>query len=97
MGTASYIGRGLANPESFESCSHGAGRAMGRKAALRAYTVEEVRRELDQAGVKLFKQKKKDIPEEAPRAYKDIVEVMSLQHDLVEPTTRLRPVAVYKG
>lgn len=97
MGTASYIGRGLANPDAFESCAHGAGRAMGRKAALKAYTVEQVRHELDEAGVKLFKQKKKDIPEEAPRAYKDIVEVMSAQRDLVEPITRLMPVAVYKG
>lgn len=97
MGTASYVGRGLANADSFESCSHGAGRAMGRREAKKALSVEHVALQLKEAGVRLYKQKKSDIAEEAPEAYKDIAEVMHLQKDLVEPLVRLTPVAVYKG
>ncbi len=97
MGTASYVCRGLANPESFSSCSHGAGRVMGRKAAMRAFSREHVMRELDTAGVRLFKAKKGDLAEEAPAAYKDIEDVMHLQRDLVEPVIRLTPIGVLKG
>lgn len=97
MGTASYVCRGLANPESFESCSHGAGRVMGRKAAVRAFPREQVIRELDEAGVRLFKANKRDLSEEAPAAYKDIEDVMRHQSDLVEPFIRLRPIGVIKG
>lgn len=97
MGTASYVCRGLANPESFLSCSHGAGRVMGRKAAMRAFPREQVMRELEEAGVRLFKAKKHDLAEEAPAAYKDIEDVMRYQSDLVEPLTRLTPIGVIKG
>ncbi|HET6498729.1 MAG TPA: RtcB family protein [Coriobacteriia bacterium] len=97
MGTASYVCRGLANPESFESCSHGAGRAMGRKAAMRAFPRERVIRELQEAGIRVFKANKRDLSEEAPAAYKDIEDVMRHQSDLVEPLVRLRPIGVIKG
>lgn len=97
MGTASYVCRGLANPESFVSCSHGAGRVMGRKAAMRAFPREQVMRELEEAGVRLFKAKKHDLAEEAPAAYKDIEDVMRYQSDLVEPLVRLTPIGVIKG
>jgi tRNA-splicing ligase RtcB (3'-phosphate/5'-hydroxy nucleic acid ligase) len=97
MGTASYVCRGLANPESFLSCSHGAGRVMGRKAAMRAFPREQVMRELEDAGVRLFKAKKHDLAEEAPAAYKDIEDVMRYQSDLVEPLIRLTPIGVLKG
>jgi tRNA-splicing ligase RtcB (3'-phosphate/5'-hydroxy nucleic acid ligase) len=97
MGTASYVCRGLANPESFMSCSHGAGRIMGRKAAMRAFPREQVKRELEEAGVRLFKAKKHDLAEEAPAAYKDIEDVMRHQSDLVEPVVRLTPIGVLKG
>jgi tRNA-splicing ligase RtcB (3'-phosphate/5'-hydroxy nucleic acid ligase) len=97
MGTASYVCRGLANPESFLSCSHGAGRVMGRKAAMRAFPREQVMRELEAAGVRLFKAKKHDLAEEAPAAYKDIEDVMRYQSDLVEPLVRLTPIGVFKG
>ncbi len=97
MGTASYVCRGLANPESFESCSHGAGRAMGRKAAVRSFPREQVMKELAAVGVRLFKAKKRDLAEEAPAAYKDIEEVMRHQSDLVEPLVRLTPIGVVKG
>ena len=97
MGTASYIGEGLADPESFVSCSHGAGRAMGRKAAMRALPAEQVLGELAERDVHLFKTKKHDVAEEAPEAYKDIDEVMAAQRDLVEARVRLTPIGVVKG
>jgi tRNA-splicing ligase RtcB len=97
MGTVSYVGEGLARPEAFESCSHGAGRAMGRKAAMRAFAREDVLADLEKRGVQLFKAHKGDVAEEAPQAYKDIDEVMRWQRDLVEPVTRLRPLGVVKG
>ena len=97
MGTASYVCRGLTNPESFESCSHGAGRAMGRKAAKRTWRPEEVLAELREHDIRLFKAKKHDVAEEAPAAYKDIEDVMRHQRDLVEPLVRLRPIGVVKG
>jgi tRNA-splicing ligase RtcB (3'-phosphate/5'-hydroxy nucleic acid ligase) len=97
MGTASYVCRGLENPESFLSCSHGAGRVMGRKAAMRAFPREQVMHELEEAGVRLFKAKKHDLSEEAPAAYKDIEDVMRYQSDLVEPLVRLTPIGVIKG
>ena len=97
MGTSSYIGEGLANPESFESCSHGAGRAMGRKAAMRALSADRVLRELADGGVRLLTASKRDVAEEAPEAYKDIEAVMRWQRDLVEPRIRLTPIGVLKG
>ncbi len=97
MGTASYICRGRANPDSFESCSHGAGRAMGRKAAMRAISRDAVLAELADRDIRLFKARKADLAEEAPTAYKDIDEVMRFQDDLVEPVIRLIPMGVVKG
>ncbi len=97
MGTASYVCRGLGNPESFASCSHGAGRAMGRKAAMRAFPRAQVVQELEEVGVRVFKAKKHDLAAEAPRAYKDIEDVMRHQRDLVEPLVRLTPIGVVKG
>ncbi len=97
MGTASYLGLGLENPDAFVSCSHGAGRTLGRKAAMRSIPIEHVRAELAAAGVSLFKAKQRDLAEEAPEAYKDIDDVMRLQRDLVEPLQRLTPLGVYKG
>ncbi|MBF4510156.1 MAG: RtcB family protein [Aeromicrobium sp.] len=97
MGTASYVCTGLANPDAFESCSHGAGRVMGRKAALRALPRERVLADLEARDVRLMKTKKGDVAEEAPQAYKDIEEVMLWQRDLVEPRVRLTPFAVLKG
>ncbi len=97
MCTASYIGEGLGNPDSFESCSHGAGRAMGRKAAMRALSSGRVLAELESSGVRLVTASKRAITEEAPEAYKDIENVMRCQRDLVEPTMRLVPIGVVKG
>jgi tRNA-splicing ligase RtcB len=97
MGTSSYIGEGLANPQSFESCSHGAGRAMGRKQAKRTLTREYVMAELAERGVHVETTSKGDVVEEAPEAYKDIEDVMRYQGDLVRPTMKLRPMGVVKG
>jgi len=97
MGTASYVGRGLENPDSFCSCSHGAGRALGRKQAVRTIPVDVVLRDLAERDVRLFKPKKGDVAEESPAAYKDIEDVMRHQRDLVEPTMRLLPFGVVKA
>lgn len=97
MGSSSYIGRGLGNRESFMSCSHGAGRTMGRNDAKRTFTVEQVVAEMKAADISLFKTKKGDVAEECQQAYKDIDEVMANQSDLVTIEKRLRPLAVIKA
>lgn len=97
MGTPSYICRGLQNPASFVSCSHGAGRSMGRNAARKAYSVESVLQEMKQKDISLFKANKKDTAEECSAAYKDISKVMEQQSDLVEILLELTPIGVVKG
>jgi len=97
MGSASYIGVGLGNRESFMSCSHGAGRTMGRKAAQRTIPAEQVVAEMKAADISLFKTKRGDVAEECRQAYKDIDEVMANQSDLVAIEKRLRPLAVIKA
>jgi tRNA-splicing ligase RtcB len=96
QGTKSYIVRGLGNKESFESCSHGAGRKMGRNQACRTLSLEEEVRKLDEQGIVHGIRHQKDL-DEAPGAYKDIAEVMRNQVDLVEIMTELSPIAVVKG
>ena len=99
MGTASYIVRGKGNPESFMSCSHGAGRAMGRNDANSRLTLEDVRVAMKGIvfdGWKSSKRNKIDISE-APQAYKNIETVMESQKDLVEIQTKLTPLGVVKG
>ena len=64
MGTFSYIGEGLQNPESFWSCSHGAGRRMGRKEATRQFTVQSVIEEMKAKDIERVKAKKDDVAEE---------------------------------
>lgn len=95
MGTHSYIVEGLGNPESFMSCSHGAGRRLSRTAALRELSLEEEQSAMDQLGI-IHGLRKKGL-DEAPGAYKDIEEVMALQSDLVKPLVQLQPLAVIKG
>jgi len=96
QGTKSYIVEGLGNPESFMSCSHGAGRVMGRKAAIRNLDLEEEKRKLDTLGIIHSIRSKSDL-EEASSAYKDISQVMALQSDLVKIKVELSPLAVIKG
>ena len=96
QGAASYIVKGLGNPESFESCSHGAGRKMGRKQAQRQLNLAKEQQRLEEMGVIHSVYRKKDL-DEAAGAYKDIASVMANQTDLVEIAVELRPLAVIKG
>lgn len=97
MGTFSYIAEGLNNPESFGSCSHGAGRLMGRKEAMRQFTSQKVLEEMREKDIELYKIKKDDVAEECAQAYKDIDEVMENQKDLATPLVKLQPIGVVKG
>ncbi|MDR0485172.1 MAG: RtcB family protein [Elusimicrobiota bacterium] len=96
QGTKSYIVKGLGNAESFKSCSHGAGRAMGRKEAIRTLNLEAEKERLDAQGILHSIRGKSDL-EEAPSAYKNIETVMEAQKDLVEIQIELSPLAVVKG
>jgi tRNA-splicing ligase RtcB (3'-phosphate/5'-hydroxy nucleic acid ligase) len=96
QGTASYIVSGKGEPESFMSCSHGAGRKMGRKEAQRSLDLETEKKMLDEMGVIHALRNKKDL-DEAPGSYKDIATVMDNQQDLVDIVVELKPLAVIKG
>lgn len=96
QGTKSYIVRGLGNKESFESCSHGAGRKMGRKQAQRQLDLKEEIAKLDEKGIIHAVRSISDL-DEASGAYKDIDQVMQNQKDLVEIVVELEPLAVIKG
>ncbi len=93
MGARSYIVRGLGNPESFESCSHGAGRVMSRTKAKKMFTVDDHIKATE--GVEC--RKDKDVIDEIPMAYKDIDAVMEAQKDLVEVVHTLKQVVCVKG
>lgn len=93
MGAKSFIVRGLGNPESFNSCSHGAGRIMSRNEAKRLVTLDEHVR--DTEGVEC--RKDAGVIDETPRAYKSIEAVMAAQADLVEIVHTLKQVVCVKG
>ena len=93
MGARSYIVRGKGNPESFESCSHGAGRRMSRKAAKLRFSLAD--HEAATAGVEC--RKDQGVIDETPGAYKDIDAVMAAQQGLVEVVHTLRQVVCCKG
>lgn len=93
MGTKSYIVRGLGNPESFESASHGAGRQMSRNEAKRRFTVEDVEKQT--TGVEC--RKDAGVIDELPASYKDIEQVMKNQQDLVTVVAELKQVLCVKG
>jgi tRNA-splicing ligase RtcB len=93
MGARSFIVRGLGNPESFFSCSHGAGRAMSRTEAKRRFSLA------DHAAATQGVECRKDaeVIDETPAAYKPIEAVMAAQRDLVEVVHTLRQVVCVKG
>jgi tRNA-splicing ligase RtcB len=93
MGAQSYIARGLGNPESFMSCSHGAGRAMSRGKAKRTISLAEHKEAM--RGIEA--RTDVGVIDESPAAYKSITAVMAAQADLVEPIHELRPLLVIKG
>ena len=93
MGAKSFIVRGKGNPDSFNSCSHGAGRTMSRTKAKKLFTVQD---QIDAtAGVEC--RKDADVIDEIPMAYKDIDAVMLAQNDLVEVVYTLKQVVCVKG
>ena len=96
QGTKSYIVKGKGNKESFESCSHGAGRKMGRNQAQKNLNLEEEIKSLDDRGILHAIRGVKDL-DEAPGAYKDIDVVMENQKDLVDILVELQPLGVIKG
>jgi len=93
MGARSFIVRGLGNPESFASCSHGAGRTMSRRKAKRRFTVEDHKRATE--GIEC--RKDDSVLDETPGAYKSIDDVMRAQRDLVEVVHELRQIVCVKG
>ena len=93
MGARSYIVRGKGNPESFNSCSHGAGRTMSRTKAKKMFTLDDHAKAT--AGVEC--RKDSGVIDETPMAYKDIDAVMAAQSDLVEVVHTLKQVVCVKG
>lgn len=96
QGSRSYIVRGLGNKESFKSCSHGAGRKLGRKKAQQELDLAAEIKHLEEMDVVHGIRHVKDL-DEATGAYKDIDEVMKNQTDLVDVVVELKPLAVLKG
>jgi tRNA-splicing ligase RtcB (3'-phosphate/5'-hydroxy nucleic acid ligase) len=95
MGTASYIAEGLGEPTSFGSASHGAGRVMTRREARNRIPV--ARLEYAMRRVVHDERRASSLVEEAPAAYRNIVEVLEDEADLVTPRMRLEPLVVLKG
>jgi tRNA-splicing ligase RtcB len=93
MGAKSFIVRGKGNPESFNSCSHGAGRVMSRTEAKRRFTLRDHVAATE--GVEC--RKDEGVIDEIPMAYKDIDAVMAAQHELVEVVHTLKQVVCVKG
>jgi len=93
MGAKSFIVRGKGNPESFCSCSHGAGRKMSRTAAKKAFTLADHA----EATKGIECRKDEDVIDETPAAYKSIDDVMHAQRDLVDIVHTLRQVVCVKG
>ncbi len=106
MGTPSYIVEGLGNPDSFTSCSHGAGRVLGRNQASTRLTIEECDNAMGDvvydrwSKLKGWKRKKGRATHdlgEAPQAYKNIDQVINAERDLIKPIVKLQPLGVVKG
>lgn len=93
MGTGSFIVRGKGSPDSFCSCSHGAGRRMSRTKAFECITVEDHIKATE--GVEC--RKDHGVVDESPAAYKDLVAVIAAQSDLIDVVHRLRTLVNVKG
>lgn len=93
MGACSYIVRGLGNPESFHSCSHGAGRVLSRTQARKQFSVDDHARATSTVECR----KDAGVLDETPAAYKPIDAVMAAQEDLIEIVYRLKQVVCVKG
>lgn len=95
MGTRSYIVRGRGNPDSYNSCSHGAGRRMSRTKAKRELSVKSLTEAM--SGRTWNADRAAALVDEHPEAYKPIDQVMADQQDLVEVQHTLRQIFNYKG
>jgi tRNA-splicing ligase RtcB len=93
MGARSYIVRGKGNPDSFCSCSHGAGRAMSRTEAKRRFTLEDHKKAVEGIECRVDEA----VIDETPAAYKDIDAVMAAQSDLVDVVHTLKQILCVKG
>jgi len=90
MGSPAFVVRGLGNPDSLDSASHGAGRLMSRTEAKRHFNLNKVRRELAHIGIEVLAAGS----DEVPGVYKNIHQVMASQQDLVVPIARFDPKMV---
>jgi len=99
MGTPSYLVEGLGNPDSFTSCSHGAGRKMGRGDASRRLNIEDCDEAMEGVVYGRWGKTRKGTTDlsEAPGAYKDIETVIKAELDLIKPITKLWPLGVVKS
>lgn len=101
MGTASYllIGTEKSMKESFGSTCHGAGRVMSRGKAKRSFRGDALKRELESGGIKIISDHMSGLAEEAPKAYKDVNEIVDVTHNVGISTkvVRLKPLGVLKG
>jgi tRNA-splicing ligase RtcB len=99
MGTASYVLAGVPGGSAFHSACHGAGRVLSRHAAIRQVRGEVLRRDLEEGGVTVRASSMRGLAEEAPFAYKDVDEVVTVceRAGLARRVARLRPVGVVKG
>jgi len=101
MGTASWVlvGTEGSMAQSFGSTCHGAGRTMSRAQAKREVQGGELRRELEQRGIRVRAGSLAGLAEEAPGAYKDVDRVIEVVHGagIARKVARLVPVAVVKG
>jgi tRNA-splicing ligase RtcB len=93
MGARSFIVSGKGNPQSFSSCSHGAGRVMSRGKAKRTFTLEDHAKAVSGVECRIDE----DVIDETPAAYKDISRVMEAQRDLVDVVAELKQVLCVKG
>ena len=93
IGARSYIVRGKGNPESFHSCSHGAGRIMSRSQAKKQFNIDDHIKATE--GVEC--RKDEGVIDETPSAYKDIDSVMNAQKELVDTVVTLKQVVCVKG
>jgi tRNA-splicing ligase RtcB len=98
MGTGSYIVRGLGNPQSFQSASHGAGRRLSRGAAKREFTGDDMgAAEIAKQLGSVESRRDSGILDELPGAYKDLHSVIAAQSELVEPVAHLQTILCVKG
>ena len=101
MGTASWVlaGTQASMERSMGSCCHGAGRVLSRNQAKREVKGETLKRDLEKQGIQVRAGSMPGLAEEAPRAYKDVDEVVEavVGAGIAQKVARLRPLIVIKG